>query len=94
MKILATLPDSGTAAPVLGFALTTGIVRTADGTLYFLYASGDAATTGLYRLSRAANPSASPPSRPPACPTAWPTTSLRKPSTSPTPSSARSPPCR
>ncbi|MGW4965627.1 hypothetical protein ACWEPL_51120 [Nonomuraea sp. NPDC004186] len=52
-RILATLPapaDGGADTPALGFALTTGIVRTADGTLYFLYASGDAATTGLYRL--------------------------------------------
>lgn len=52
-RILATLPapaDGGAGTPVLGFALTTGIVRTGDGTLYFLYASGDAATTGLYRL--------------------------------------------
>ncbi|MEW1838392.1 hypothetical protein AB0392_10590 [Nonomuraea angiospora] len=52
-RILATLPapaDGGADTPALGFALTTGIVRTTDGTLYFLYASGDAATTGLYRL--------------------------------------------
>ncbi|WP_254909678.1 hypothetical protein [Micromonospora sp. NBS 11-29] len=52
-RILATLPapaDGGVRTPVLGFALTTGIVRTTDGTLYFLYASGDAASTGLYRL--------------------------------------------
>ncbi|MFC6084183.1 SMP-30/gluconolactonase/LRE family protein [Sphaerisporangium aureirubrum] len=52
-RILATLPapaDGGAGTPVLGFALTTGIVRTGDGTLYFLYAGGDAATTGLYRL--------------------------------------------
>jgi hypothetical protein len=53
VRVLATLPapaDGGKATPALGFALTTGIVRTADGTLYFLYASGDEATTGLYRL--------------------------------------------
>ncbi|MBT2231894.1 hypothetical protein [Nonomuraea sp. NEAU-A123] len=53
IRILATLPapaDGGAGTPALGFALTTGIVRTGDGTLYFLYASGDAATTGLYRL--------------------------------------------
>ncbi|GAA0394989.1 hypothetical protein Acor_64670 [Acrocarpospora corrugata] len=53
IRILTTLPapaDGGAGTPALGFALTTGIVRTADGTLYFLYASGDAATTGLYRL--------------------------------------------
>lgn len=56
VKILATLPGTGTAAPVLGFALTTGIVRVADGTLYFLYASGDAATTGLYRLTPGRTP--------------------------------------
>ncbi|PTA44024.1 hypothetical protein [Micromonospora sp. RP3T] len=52
-RILATLPapaDGGVHTPVLSFALTTGIVRTADGTLFFLYASGDAASTGLYRL--------------------------------------------
>jgi sugar lactone lactonase YvrE len=52
-RILATLPapaDGGVNTPVLKFALTTGIVRTADGTLYFLYASGDAGSTGLYRL--------------------------------------------
>lgn len=52
-RILATLPapsDGGVNTPVLAFALTTGIVRMPDGTLYFLYASGDAATTGLYRL--------------------------------------------
>ncbi|MFG1653390.1 hypothetical protein ACGFIE_26010 [Micromonospora sp. NPDC049275] len=52
-RILATLPapaDGGVNTPVLAFALTTGIVRMTDGTLYFLYASGDAASTGLYRL--------------------------------------------
>ncbi|GLW09899.1 hypothetical protein Misp01_50280 [Microtetraspora sp. NBRC 13810] len=53
IRILATLPapaEGGAAVPALGFALTTGVVRTDDGTLYFLYASGDPATTGLYRL--------------------------------------------
>ncbi|MEU4157346.1 hypothetical protein [Actinoplanes sp. NPDC026670] len=52
VRILATLPApaGGAGAPVLGFALTTGIVRHPDGTLYFLYASGDATSTGLYRL--------------------------------------------
>ncbi|MEV8440586.1 hypothetical protein AB0425_24660 [Actinosynnema sp. NPDC051121] len=52
-RILATLPapvDGGVGTPVLNFPLTTGIVRTADGTLYFLYAGGDAGSTGLYRL--------------------------------------------
>src|SRR3954471_24327904 len=39
-RILATIPapaDGGTNTPVLHFALTTGIVRHHDGTLYFLY---------------------------------------------------------
>ncbi len=38
-RVLATLPapaDGGVHTPVLGFALTTGIVRAHDGTLYFL----------------------------------------------------------
>ena len=53
VRILVTLPappDGGTSTPALGFALTTGIVRSPDGTLYFLYASGDEASTGLYKL--------------------------------------------
>ncbi|MFD5513411.1 SMP-30/gluconolactonase/LRE family protein [Streptomyces sp. NPDC127051] len=52
-RILATLPapaDGGIHTPVLGFALTTGIVRAHDGTLYFLYATGTADLTGLWRL--------------------------------------------
>lgn len=52
-RILATLPapaDGGVHTPVLGFALTTGIVRAQDGTLYFLYATGTADLTGLWRL--------------------------------------------
>ncbi len=53
VRILATMPapaDGGKATPALGFALTTGIVRAPDKTLFFLYASGDEASTGLYRL--------------------------------------------
>ena len=53
VRILATLPkpaDGGVHTPVLHFALTTGIVRTPDGTLYFLYASGTPDLTGLWRL--------------------------------------------
>ncbi|BEL06578.1 hypothetical protein Q0Z83_047690 [Actinoplanes sichuanensis] len=58
VRILATLPApaDGVGAPVLGFALTTGIVRRPDGTLYFLYASGDVGTTGLYRLRPGGSP--------------------------------------
>jgi DNA-binding beta-propeller fold protein YncE len=53
-RILATLPlpaDGGVRTPVLGFPLTTGVVRTRNGTLYVLYATGTADLTGLWRLS-------------------------------------------
>ncbi|WP_326737239.1 hypothetical protein [Streptomyces sp. NBC_01022] len=52
-RVLATLPapaDGGVNTPVLGFALTTGIVRSADGTVYVLYATGTSDLTGLWRL--------------------------------------------
>lgn len=52
-RVLATLPapaDDGAHTPVLGFALTTGIVRAADGTVYVLYATGTSDLTGLWRL--------------------------------------------
>lgn len=51
--VLATLPnpsDGGVNTPVLGFPLTTGLFRADDGTLYFLYATGTADLTGLWRL--------------------------------------------
>ncbi|MEV0411330.1 hypothetical protein AB0I68_11135 [Streptomyces sp. NPDC050448] len=51
--ILATMPlpaDGGVSTPVLRFAATMGIVRDADGTLYFLYAAGAADLTGVWRL--------------------------------------------
>ncbi|WP_436842410.1 SMP-30/gluconolactonase/LRE family protein [Streptomyces niveus] len=58
-RILATLPepaDGGVHTPVLGFALTTGIVRADDGTLYFLYATGTDDLTGLWRLRPGGEP--------------------------------------
>lgn len=58
-RVLATLPapaDGGVHTPVLGFALTTGIARTHDGTLYFLYATGTSDLTGLWRLSPGGTP--------------------------------------
>ncbi|WP_033279802.1 SMP-30/gluconolactonase/LRE family protein [Streptomyces sp. NRRL F-525] len=58
-RILATLPapaDGGVHTPVLGFALTTGIVRAHDGTLYFLYATGTADLTGVWRLRLGGTP--------------------------------------
>ncbi|MGW2787904.1 hypothetical protein ACWC3X_43170 [Streptomyces populi] len=59
VRILATLPeptDGGVHTPALGFPLTTGIVRAHDGTLYFLYATGTADLTGVWRLSPGGRP--------------------------------------
>ncbi|MGW3635333.1 SMP-30/gluconolactonase/LRE family protein [Streptomyces sp. NPDC005122] len=58
-RVLATLPapaDGGVHTPALGFALTTGIVRAHDGTLYFLYASGTPDLTGVWRLRPGGTP--------------------------------------
>ncbi|SEO29446.1 SMP-30/gluconolactonase/LRE family protein [Actinacidiphila rubida] len=58
-RILATLPepaDRGVNTPVLKFPLTTGIVRTADGTVYVLYATGTADLTGLWRIRPGQSP--------------------------------------
>lgn len=52
-RVLATLPapaDDGVHTPALGFPLATGLVRTSDGTLYVLYATGTADLTGLWRV--------------------------------------------
>ncbi|MFI6864406.1 hypothetical protein ACIBKZ_31700 [Streptomyces sp. NPDC050421] len=59
IRVLATLPapaDGADHTPVLGFALTTGIVRDADGTVYVLYATGTADLTGLWRLRPGQDP--------------------------------------
>ncbi|MFD9462455.1 hypothetical protein [Streptomyces sp. NPDC060027] len=58
-RILATLPepaDGGVHTPVLGFPLTSGIVRAHDGTLYFLYATGTSDLTGVWRLRPGGEP--------------------------------------
>ncbi|QXE33871.1 hypothetical protein KQY30_05745 [Streptomyces sp. GMY02] len=58
-QILATLPepaDGGIHTPVLGFPLTTGVVRAHDNTLYFLYATGTPDLTGLWRLRPGGTP--------------------------------------
>jgi hypothetical protein len=58
-QLLATLPappDGGVHTPVLGFALATGIVRTADGTLYVGYAAGDDNFTGIWRIRPGGQP--------------------------------------
>ena len=54
VRVLATLPapaDGGGNTPALGFPLVTGLVRDAHGTLYFLYATGTADLTGVWRLT-------------------------------------------
>ncbi|KAB1988179.1 SMP-30/gluconolactonase/LRE family protein [Streptomyces triticiradicis] len=59
VRILATLPepaDGGIHTPALGFPLTVGIVRAHDGTLYFLYATGTADLTGVWRLRPGGQP--------------------------------------
>lgn len=59
VRILATLPkpvDGGVHTPALGFALTSGIVRDDDGTLYFLYGTGTADLTGFWRLRPGGTP--------------------------------------
>ncbi|MCX4551208.1 MULTISPECIES: hypothetical protein [unclassified Streptomyces] len=59
VRILATLPrpaDDGAHTPALGFPLTVGIVRAHDGTLYFLYATGTADLTGVWRLRPGGKP--------------------------------------
>ncbi|MEU1088865.1 hypothetical protein ACFYPN_17300 [Streptomyces sp. NPDC005576] len=59
VRILATMPapeDGGVHTPVLGFPLTVGIVRAQDGTLYFLYATGTADLTGVWRLRPGGRP--------------------------------------
>src|SRR5260370_29778252 len=51
-QLLATLPapsDGGVNTPVLGHSLATGLVRTADGTLYIGYAAGHDDLTGIWR---------------------------------------------
>ncbi|ACU71703.1 hypothetical protein Caci_2790 [Catenulispora acidiphila DSM 44928] len=59
VRILATLPlpaDSGIHTPALGFPLTLGITRDHDGTLYFLYATGTADLTGVWRMHPGGRP--------------------------------------
>lgn len=59
VRVLATLPlpaDGGVNTPGLGRALTAGIVRAADGTLYFLYDTGTADLTGVWRLRPGGRP--------------------------------------
>lgn len=58
VHVLATLPEppAGAATPVLSSPFLGGIVRAHDGTLYFLYATGSADQTGLWRLRPGGTP--------------------------------------
>ncbi|HEX7306687.1 hypothetical protein [Lentzea sp.] len=59
IRVLATLPapaDGGVNTPALGFALTVGIDRAADGTLYFAYATGTSDLTGIWSLRPGGTP--------------------------------------
>jgi hypothetical protein len=52
-QVLATLPappNGGAEVPVTHTALATGLVLTADGTIYVGYVAGDAEFTGIWRL--------------------------------------------
>jgi len=58
-QLLANLPapsDGGVNTPVLGFSLATGLVRTADGTLYIGYAAGHDDLTGIWRVRPGGTP--------------------------------------
>src|SRR5712671_8041457 len=58
-QLLATLPapsDGGVNTPVLGHSLATGLVRTADGTLYIGYAAGYDDLTGIWRVRPGGTP--------------------------------------
>jgi hypothetical protein len=53
-RVLATLPtpaDGGVNTPALGFALTTGLARAWDGTLYVGFAAGSDELTGIWKVS-------------------------------------------
>ncbi|WP_225824100.1 SMP-30/gluconolactonase/LRE family protein [Streptomyces naphthomycinicus] len=58
VHVLATLPEppAGATTPALASPFLGGIVRTHDGTLYFLYATGSADQTGLWRLRPGGTP--------------------------------------
>lgn len=58
-QVLATLPaaaDGGVHTPAIGRPLLVGLVRAHDGTLYFLYATGTADLTGVWRLTPGGTP--------------------------------------
>ncbi|GAA4811855.1 hypothetical protein [Streptomyces ziwulingensis] len=58
VTVLATLPEppAGSTTPALSNPFLGGIVRAHDGTLYFLYATGSADLTGVWRLRPGGTP--------------------------------------
>ncbi|POX64616.1 hypothetical protein C3492_06215 [Streptomyces sp. Ru62] len=58
VHVLARLPEppAGSVTPALTSPFLGGIVRTHDGTLYFLYATGSKDLTGLWRLRPGGTP--------------------------------------
>jgi hypothetical protein len=58
VRVLATMPGPPADAetPALSSPFLGGIVRTPDGTLYFLYATGTSDLTGLWRLRPGGTP--------------------------------------
>ncbi|MFF5538727.1 SMP-30/gluconolactonase/LRE family protein [Streptomyces cinerochromogenes] len=58
VHVLATLPapPAGSVTPALTSPFLGGIVRSHDGTLYFLYATGSSDLTGLWRLRPGGTP--------------------------------------
>jgi len=59
IKVLATMPvpaDGGVNTPRVGRPNVTGIERTRNGVIYFLYSAGDDALTGLWRLREDGSP--------------------------------------
>jgi len=59
IKVLATMPvpaDEGVNTPRVGRPNVTGIERTRNGVIYFLYSAGDDELTGLWRLREGGSP--------------------------------------
>jgi len=59
IEVLATMPepaDGGVHTPRVGRPNVTGIQRTQNGTIYFLYSAGDDKLTGLWRLRGGGSP--------------------------------------
>ena len=59
VSLIASLPhpaDGGVNVPVVGFALTTGLVRAADGTLYVGYEADSDSLNGVWRIRPGGKP--------------------------------------